>query len=297
MSHATPSPAPRRTVGVVGAGTMGVGVAHRLAAAGHDVTVVDPVPEALATAVDRLRAGLRMATLMRRAPADGAARTAERVRFRADLAQLRGASFVVECARESIPVKQEVFRSLNTLLTPATTLATCTSAIPVGLLAEQVDDPGRVLGMHFMNPAYAKDTIEMIRGEHTGEQTLDDAHALLASMGMQGIVVNDAPGFVSNRLSHATFNDAAAVVQAGTADAATVDRLFQECFGHAMGPLRTADLIGLDTVVDTLHVLHELTDDARFTPCTLLTDLVAAGRLGRKSGQGFHRYTPAAMRS
>lgn len=293
MSHATPPPIPSRTVGVVGAGTMGVGVAHCLAAAGHEVTVVDPVPEALASAPERLRAGLRMATLLRRAPADGAGATMARVRFGSDLTELRTASFVVECARESIPVKQEVFRSLNAVLPATTVIATCTSAIPVGLLAEYIDAPNRVLGLHFMNPAYAKDSLEMIRGDHTSEQTLDDAHDLLRSMNKEGIVVGDAPGFVSNRLSHSTYNDAAGVVQAGTADAATVDRLFQECFGHTMGPLRTADLIGLDTVVDTLHVLHELTRDARFIPCTLLTDLVAAGRLGRKSGQGFHTYATA----
>ncbi|GGV25340.1 3-hydroxybutyryl-CoA dehydrogenase [Streptomyces longisporoflavus] len=293
MSHATPPPTPSRTVGVVGAGTMGVGVAHCLAAAGHEVIVVDPVPEALDSAPARLNAGLRMAALLRRGPADGAERTVARVRFGSDLTELRTASFVIECARESIPVKQEVFRSLNAVLPPATVIATCTSAIPVGLLAEHVDEPGRVLGMHFMNPAYAKDSVEMIRGEQTDEQTLADAHDLLGSMGKQGIVVGDAPGFVSNRLSHGTYNDAAGVVQAGTADAATVDRLFQECFGHAMGPLRTADLIGLDTVVDTLHVLHDLTGEARFAPCALLTDLVAAGRLGRKSGQGFHAYASA----
>ncbi|MFI6688485.1 3-hydroxyacyl-CoA dehydrogenase family protein [Streptomyces sp. NPDC050485] len=290
MTHSITHPAPRRTVGVVGAGTMGVGVAHCLAAAGHDVTVVDPLPRSLATAPDRLRAGLRMAALLRRAPADGVEPTVRRVRFGADVEELRTASFVVECARESIPVKREVFRSLDAVLSPTAVIATCTSAIPVGLLAEHVEAPERVLGMHFMNPAYAKDSVEVVRGEHTSEQTLDHAHDLLKTMGKQGIVVGDAPGFVSNRLSHATYNDAAAVVQAGTADAATVDRLFQECFGHTMGPLRTADLIGLDTVVDTLHVLHELTSDSRFTPCTLLTDLVAAGRLGRKSGQGFHTY-------
>ncbi|MEU5980233.1 3-hydroxyacyl-CoA dehydrogenase family protein [Streptomyces sp. NPDC047315] len=276
--------------GVVGAGTMGVGVAHCLAAAGYRVTVVDPVAHALTTAPDRLRTGIRMASLLGRPPADGAEGVVARVRFRADLEDLGTAPFVIECAREDIPLKREVFRSLDAVLDATAVVATCTSAIPVGLLAEHISEPGRVLGMHFMNPPYAKDFVEVVRGRHTTGETLSRAEHLLEGMGKQGIVVGDVPGFVSNRLSHATYNDAAGVVAAGTADAATVDRLFQECFGHAMGPLRTADLIGLDTVVDTLHVLRELTGDDRFTPCPLLTDLVADGRLGRKSGRGFHTY-------
>lgn len=291
------SPSSDRTVGVVGAGTMGVGIAQCLAAAGHDVIVTDPSADALASGPDRLRAGLRMAVLLRKAQAGAAAqapeRLLERIRWTSEPAELAPATFVVECARENIALKEEVFRTLGAVCDPATVLATCTSAIPVGRVAAQVEEPGRVLGMHFMNPAYAKDFVEVIRGDATTDATLQRAEALLASMGKKGIVVRDAPGFVSNRVLMATVNDAATVVQEGTADAADVDRIFQDCFGHAMGPLRTADLIGLDTIVDSLDVLLTLTGDAHFTACALLRELVTEGRLGRKSGRGFHTYTAA----
>ncbi|GGX25570.1 3-hydroxyacyl-CoA dehydrogenase family protein [Streptomyces noursei] len=139
-----------------------------------------------------------------------------------------------------------------------------------------------------MNPAHLKDTVEVIRGAGTGEDTLRRTLDLLTALGKKAIVVRDAPGFVSNRVLMATINDAATVLEEGTADAETVDRVFQECFGHARGPLRTADLIGLDTVLDSLHVLLACTADRRYTPCALLTDLVQQGHVGRKGGRGFH---------
>ncbi|ANZ20519.1 3-hydroxyacyl-CoA dehydrogenase [Streptomyces noursei ATCC 11455] len=141
-----------------------------------------------------------------------------------------------------------------------------------------------------MNPAHLKDTVEVIRGAGTGEDTLRRTLDLLTALGKKAIVVRDAPGFVSHRVLMATINDAATVLEEGTADAETVDRVFQECFGHAMGPLRTADLIGLDTVPDSLHVLLECPADRRYTPRALLTDLVQQGHVGRKGGRGFHSY-------
>ncbi|NGO45858.1 3-hydroxyacyl-CoA dehydrogenase family protein [Streptomyces ureilyticus] len=295
MQPETAPPPPPLTVGVVGAGTMGVGVAQCLAAAGHDVIVVDPDPGALADGPARLREGARAAVLLRKAPRDAPDLLPARVRWTDELRQLGDVSFVVECAPERIPLKEELFRDLAAVCPPGAVLASCTSAIPVDRLAAHTGRPEQVLGMHVMNPAWAKDAVEVVRGPRTGAHTLDRALGLLAGMGKHGIVVSDGPGFVSNRVLMATVNDAAAVVQAGTADAATVDRVFQECFGHAMGPLGTADLIGLDTVVDTLDVLRTLTADARFTPCALLAGLVAEGRLGRKTGQGFHTY-PGARR-
>ncbi|RNG18257.1 3-hydroxyacyl-CoA dehydrogenase family protein [Streptomyces botrytidirepellens] len=277
-------------IGVIGAGTMGLGVAQALAAAGHQVTAVDPVPAALNSAPDRLRAGLRAAVLLGRQEAATTGSTAERIRFTAELKDLHNASFLIECAPERISLKQDLYSALDTLCSRDTVIATCTSAIPVELLSIRVQAPERILGMHFMNPAYAKDAVEVIRGKDTGDATLARAHHLLHTMGKKGIVVHDAPGFVSNRVLMATVNDAATVVQEGTADATAVDAIFQDCFGHAMGPLRTADLIGLDIIVDTLHVLRELTDSPQFTPCALLARLVAQGKLGRKTGEGFHRY-------
>ncbi|MFF6813123.1 3-hydroxyacyl-CoA dehydrogenase family protein [Streptomyces sp. NPDC012403] len=290
MHTTSPPAAVPGDIGVIGAGTMGLGVAQALAAAGHRVTVVDPVPAALESAPGRLRTGLRAAVLMGRQDAASTGPTAVRVRFSRTLRDVREAPFVIECAPERIPLKEGLYSELGALCPRDTVIATCTSAIPVGLLGVRVQAPERVLGMHFMNPAYATDSVEVVRGEHTSDATLARARHLLHTMGKKGIVVHDSPGFVSNRVLMATVNDAAGVVQAGTADAKAVDAIFQDCFGHPMGPLRTADLIGLDVIVDTLHVLRELTGGAHFTPCTLLADLVAQGKLGRKTGEGFHRY-------
>ncbi|MFE7130084.1 3-hydroxyacyl-CoA dehydrogenase family protein [Streptomyces sp. NPDC057638] len=279
-------------IGVVGAGTMGVGVAQCAAEAGHRVVVVDSSAAALDSAPDRLRAGIRLRRLMAGAAPPREADAPARVRWTDRLAELADARFVIECARERIVVKEEVFRGLDGVCGPDTILASCTSAIPVARLAAVTDRADRVIGTHFMNPAPLKAAVEVIRGPLTSERTVRSTEHLLASLGKRGIVVNDGPGFVSNRVLMATVNDAAAVVQAGTADARSVDEIFQECFGHSMGPLRTADLIGLDTVVDSLHVLRECTGDPRFVPCALLVSLTAAGHVGRKSGRGFHVYAP-----
>ncbi|MGA4837701.1 3-hydroxyacyl-CoA dehydrogenase family protein [Streptomyces sp. G45] len=282
-------------IGVVGAGTMGVGIAQCLAEAGHRVVAVDPEQAALASAPARLRDGIRLATMFRKAPAAVPLRQAlEAVTWTTSLADLASARFVLDCAPERIPLKERLFRELDEICPPPAVFATVTSAIPVDRLAAHTGRAGQVIGTHFMNPAPLKDTVEVIRGPRTSDATLDTTLALLADLGKKGIVVNDAPGFVSNRVLMLTVNEAATVVQQGTADPAAVDRIFQDCFGHTMGPLATGDLIGLDTIVDTLDVLLECTGDPRFQPCEKLRQLVADGHLGRKSGQGFHRYPAPA---
>lgn len=275
-----------RPVGVVGGGTMGLGVAQSLATAGHQVVVLEPVDPVRAAGVDRLRDGLRLAKLLKQFTGDLAA-VLSSVRWTAEEKDLAEVHFVVECGPERIPLKQDLFRMLDAVCPPDAVFASCTSAIPVALLAACTTRPELVLGMHFMNPAPLKPVVEVARTEQTAAETLRRADELLAGMGKRAIVVRDAPGFVSNRVLMSTINDAATVVQEGTADAATVDKVFEDCFGHRMGPLRTADLIGLDTIVDTLDVLRETTGDDRFTPCDLLARMVRAGRLGKKSGGGF----------
>ncbi|MFP8884610.1 3-hydroxyacyl-CoA dehydrogenase family protein [Streptomyces mangrovi] len=274
-------------IGVVGAGTMGIGVAQCFAAAGHPVVVVDPDAAARASGPERLRSGVRAARLLRGRNAGPAG---ERVAWAAEPSALSGARFVVECAPERVPLKKAVLEELDRLCPPETVFASCTSAVPIGRLGSFTGRPDRVIGTHFMNPAPLKDTVEVVRSPHTGTHTVELTVDLLAGLGKKAIVVGDGPGFVSNRVLMLTVNEAAAVVEAGTADADTVDRVFQDCFGHATGPLRTADLIGLDTVLDTLDVLREHTGDERFRPTPLLARLVAEGSLGRKTGRGFHPY-------
>ncbi|SCE55409.1 3-hydroxyacyl-CoA dehydrogenase family protein [Streptomyces sp. OspMP-M43] len=274
-------------VGIVGAGTMGVGVAQCFAAAGHPVVVVDPDPAARASGPDRVRSWTRAVQLLRgqdKGPVE------QRVVWAADLAALTGVRLVVDCAPERVPVKEEIFRTLDQICPADAVFASCTSAIPIGHLGSVTGRPERVIGTHFMNPAPLKDTVEVATNPATADQTVQLVLDVLAGLGKKAVVVGDGPGFVSNRVLMLTVNEAAAVVEAGTADAATVDRVFQDCFGHATGPLRTADLIGLDTVVDTLAVLGRFTGDARFRPTPLLARLVAEGNVGRKAGRGFHPY-------
>ncbi|MFE9885089.1 3-hydroxyacyl-CoA dehydrogenase family protein [Streptomyces scopuliridis] len=300
-------------VGVVGAGTMGVGVAQCFAEAGYPVVVVDPDPEALSSGPARLRAGVRMARLLRRrsspspgagagaaagagagagagAPAPSSPFPEARVVWSEKLSDLAPALFVVECAREQVPIKEEILRRLDQVCGPDTVFASCTSCIPITRLGSFTGRPDRVIGTHFMNPAPLKDSVEVIRAPLTSEQTVRRTVDLLAELGKQALVVRDAPGFVTNRVLMLTLNEAATVLGEGTADAETVDRIFQDCFGHPMGPLRTADLIGLDTVLDSLDVLREFTGDERFRPCALLARHVAEGSVGRKSGRGFYQY-------
>ncbi|ROP42388.1 3-hydroxyacyl-CoA dehydrogenase family protein [Saccharothrix texasensis] len=274
-------------VGVVGAGVMGTGVAQCFAAAGHEVVVVDPDPAALAGGPDRVRRGLRLQALLGSAPADPDL-VPDRLSWTADLGDVAGCGFVVECGPERIPVKEGLFAALDDLCAPDTVLASCTSAIPVGVLAAATTRPDRVLATHFMNPAPLKDTVEVVRGPGTSDATMARTADVLSSLGKKAIVVSDAPGFVTNRVLMLAINEAVKVVAEGTAPAAAVDQVFESCFGHPMGPLRTADLIGLDTIRDTLLVLRDLLADPAYTPSPLLVELVAAGRLGKKSGRGFH---------
>lgn len=303
IDPAAPRSPAEGAVGVVGAGTMGAGVAQCFAQAGYRVVVADPDPEARRGGAERLRAGLRLKSLLRgrggpdakrQQGAPGAlpehADPASLVEFTSGLDGLAQATFVVECAREREPLKEEILRTLDGLCPPETVFASCTSAIPIARLASFTGRPGMVVGTHFMNPAPLKDAVEVARSPHTGEDALARTLRLLESIGKKPLVVGDGPGFVTNRVLMLTVNEAAYVLHEGTADAETVDRVFQECFGHPMGPLRTGDLIGLDTIVDTLDVLREHTGDERFQPCPLLAKLVADGSVGRKAGRGFHHY-------
>lgn len=288
MTETTGSKPP---VGVVGAGQMGVGVALCFARAGHPVTVADPSPQARATAPGRLRRDLRLAALTGGGRPD-VAQIGARVGWTGDLAELCDAAFVVECAVERQPVKEDLFRRLDAICPPHAILASCTSAIPIAALAAATSRPDRVLGTHFMNPAAVKPAVEVVRASATSEETLRRTLDLLTAIGKSPIVVCDAPGFVTNRVLMLTINEAAAVVHEGTATPAVVDQVFRECFGHPTGPLATADLIGLDTVLDTLHVLYAHTSDPRFLPSPLLVKLVEEGRTGRKRSAGFHTYPP-----
>ncbi|MBF6132117.1 3-hydroxyacyl-CoA dehydrogenase family protein [Nocardia otitidiscaviarum] len=276
-------------VGVLGAGTMGAGIAQCLAQAGREVIVVEPDP----TAVERARRGLdeavRLALLLGRGDRRTALDTARRVRWSDTIDEFDAVDFVIECAVERIELKEKLFADLDRVCPADTVLASITSAIPIARLAAATARPGRVLGLHFMNPAPLTDAVEVVRGAATSPDTMARATDLLTALGKRPIVVGDRPGFVLNRLLMLSIAEAAALLDAGES-AATVDDLFEQCLGHRMGPLRTADLIGLDNVADTIEVLRRETGEQHYRVPPALAALVTAGHFGRKTGQGFHDY-------
>ncbi|HWK88482.1 MAG TPA: 3-hydroxyacyl-CoA dehydrogenase family protein [Longimicrobium sp.] len=281
-------------VGVVGAGVMGVGVAQNLAQTGHRVVLLDLSREVL----DRARAGIEKGvrfhgffTKTKGGPTP--AEVLSRITFTTEYAPFAEADFVVENATEKVPVKEGIYPVLDQVCPPHAVFAADTSCISITRIGGWTGRPDRVLGMHFMNPVPLKPVVETIRGLHTSQQTVDTALQLLKQMGKEGIVVNDLPGFVSNRVLMLTINEAAWLVQDGVAAAEDVDRIFVTCFGHKMGPLATGDLIGLDTILYSLEVLYESYQDPKFRACPLLRKMVDGGLHGRKSGRGFFDYAAA----
>ncbi len=281
----------KQTVGVVGAGVMGIGVSQSLAQAGHRVLLLDLEHRILQHAKDEITNNLRLARMLNRAAGqESIGDITERITFTTDYEPFADADFVIENVIENWEAKKGVHTRLDSVCPPRAVFAANTSAISITRIGSATGRADRVLGMHFMNPVPMKPTVEVIRGYHTSEETLATARNLLASMGKKGIVVNDMPGFVSNRVLMLTVNEAVYLVQDQVAAAADVDEIFRSCFGHKMGPLETADLIGLDTILYSIEVLYESFNDSKYRPCPLLKKMVDAGLHGRKNGKGFYTY-------
>jgi methoxymalonate biosynthesis protein len=270
-----------------GAGTMGVNIATLVAGYGLPVTVVDVDAAILRRATAEIATALRHGSLLGAFPEHTIAYP---VRTSTDITSARDASVVIEAITEDAETKAKLLAGVAALVTPGTPLVSNTSGIPIDELAGAVPRPADVIGTHFMNPSYLIGTTEVIRGPRTGEATLRAVLAVLGRVGRRAVVVNDSPGFVTSRLLHPMINDAARLVQAGTAGVEQVDELMRGCLGHPTGPLRTADLIGIDNLADALRVLADRTGEARHAPCELLLAKVADGHLGRKSGRGFYDY-------
>ena len=278
-------------VGVVGAGIMGRGVALNLAQTGHHVVLVDVAATILEEARRKIHNDLRLQRLFNKNDdLRSADEVLQRLEFAAGHEALHRVDFVIENVTERWPVKERLYPQLDAVCPPACILAANTSTMPITRLAGLTGRARQVIGMHFMNPVSMIATVEVIRGYHTSDDTVEKAEQLLARMGKKAIVVKDAPGFVTNRVLMVTINEAIYLLHEQIASAADVDQLFKSCFGHKMGPLETADLIGLDTILYSIESLHENFNDSKYRPCPLLKTMVAAGLLGRKSGQGFYRY-------
>ena len=280
-----------RTIGVIGAGSIGTGLCVDLVLHGMRVVLVDVSTEQLDRARDSIVQTVRFAPMLRKdLPSMTKEQVLDALETSTEIASLADCEFVVENVVEDWEVKREVYRALDPVAAPAARFGVNTSSIPIGRVAAETSRPDRVVGIHFMNPPYLKEAVEVVRGAETSEDTLAYVSDFLGALGKEGIVVGDYPGFVSNRISHLFMNEAARVVEDQGVAPATVDRLFKKCFGHAMGPLETADLIGLDTVALTLDSLYESYGDDRFACAGLLRDLVRDGKLGKKSGEGFYEY-------
>jgi 3-hydroxybutyryl-CoA dehydrogenase len=276
-------------VGVVGAGVIGSGVAQLFAQSGHEVVLVDSSESQLETARRNIKKNVRLYGFLDKTPLD-AAEVVGRIRPARELDALADADFVIENITEDWELKRGVHERLHALLREDVPIAANTSAIPITRIAGAGSHPERVVGMHFMNPVPLMPMVEIIRGARTSDATLDGARALVAEAGRDSIVVNDSPGFVTNRVMMLMVNEAMFLVHEGVASAEDVDRLFKTCFGHKMGPLETADLIGLDTVLRSLEVIQDELSDSKYRPCPLLKRMVYAGTNGRKSGRGFYDY-------
>ncbi|AKT41169.1 3-hydroxybutyryl-CoA dehydrogenase [Chondromyces crocatus] len=270
---------------------MGAGVAQNLAQTGHQVILVDIDEGQLGRARDTIHQGVRMQLLFKKAPSnEGPEQVLSRVETTTDLERLTAASFVIENVTEKWEIKRPLYGDLDRICAPSCVIAANTSAIPITRIGAATKRPAQIVGIHFMNPVPMKRVVEVIRGYHTSEETLETTRALLTRMGKEQVLVNDAPGFVSNRVLMLTINEAIYLLHEQVASAEDVDRVFKGCFGHPMGPLETADLIGLDTILLSLEVLHDSFSDSKYRPCPLLRKLVDAGLHGRKTGRGFYPY-------
>jgi 3-hydroxybutyryl-CoA dehydrogenase len=278
-------------VGVIGLGNIGVTVVADLLLRGLQVVGVDSHPERLEAVRAEVLPALRYGPALKKTlPRVDAQQALERLHLTGDLSRIAGCEVVIENIPERWEAKEALYRQMGPVLSRTALVAANTSCISITRLAALLPEPQRVLGMHFMNPAWMTEGVEVIAGFHTSEPALQRARELVRRLGKEPIVVQDLPGFASNRVSHLFMNEAAWVVHDGVADAASVDALFRKGFGHKMGPLETADLIGLDTVVNTLDLLLEAHGDPKYRCCPLLRKMVHAGLLGRKSGRGFHSY-------
>lgn len=278
-------------VGVVGAGVMGRGVAQAAAQKGMCVVLLDVSDEILAAADNEIRQAIRFAAMLdKKSAVDSPDEVCQRIEFTTDLARLAQVDFLVENVSEKVAIKQELYPQLDGVCKSDCVFAVNTSAIAITRVASWTQRAEKVVGMHFMNPVPMKPLVEVIRAHHTSDATIGTAKQFLTQLGKEAVVVNDMPGFVSNRILMLTVNEAVFVVQDQVSTARDVDRIFKGCFGHKMGPLETADLIGLDTILFSLDVLYESYNDPKFRPAPLLRKMVDAGLHGRKSGEGFFKY-------
>jgi 3-hydroxybutyryl-CoA dehydrogenase len=279
-----------KRVGVVGAGTMGNGIAHVFARSGYAVTLYDVEQRFLDRALDVIAKNLARETAKAKITAEQEAAALERIMPVLDRSRLGECDFIVEAATEKFEIKAEIFRDLDRIARPDIVLASNTSSISITKLGALTHRPAQVIGMHFFNPVPVMKLVEVIRGLATSQSTYNMVRDLAIALDKTPVEVNDAPGFVSNRVLMPLLNEAMYAVMEGVAAAPAVDEVFKLGMAHPMGPLTLADFIGLDVCLDIMRVLHAGLGDPKYRPCPLLIKMVDAGWLGKKSGRGFYQY-------
>jgi 3-hydroxybutyryl-CoA dehydrogenase len=279
-----------KTVAVLGAGTMGNGIAHAFARSGYRVLLRDVEKKFLDRAIDTISKNLDREVAKNKITADDKAAALARIQPVTDSAALAAADFVVEAVPEQLDLKVRLLREVDAVVGPSAILASNTSSISITQLAAATSRPERFIGMHFMNPVPMMVLVEVIRGLATSDETFAATTALCERLGKTAVAVNDSPGFVSNRVLLPMINEAAFAVMEGVATPEAVDAVMKLGMNHPMGPLQLADFIGLDVCVEILDVLVRGLGDPKYRACPLLRKYVAAGWLGRKSGRGFYTY-------
>jgi 3-hydroxybutyryl-CoA dehydrogenase len=281
-----------KTIAVVGAGVMGSGLALDLACHCYRVILKDLTADRLKRAERAIRSSYQLVKLKR---GESLSVTLDeilgRVKFATDYSEFRDAEIVIENITENFEVKRQVYEDLNRICRENVLFGVNTSCISITRIASLMSSPDNVIGMHFLNPVPLKALVEVIRGRQTSDMTLERTREFLLGLGKTIVVVNDFPGFVTNRVLMLTINESIWLVQDRVAEPKDIDKIFKLGFEHKMGPLATADLIGLDTILNSLLVLHDSYKDPKFRPCPLLQVMVDAGLLGQKSGKGFFEYS------
>lgn len=285
-------------IGIIGSGVMGTDVAQAFAQNHFQVVVVDKNPEQLKKSKEKIKTNLRFQKIFLNSHPHfkidkllSYEQLIENIHFTSDINHLKEMSYIIENVTEDWETKKIVHTQLEEVIPIETIVAVNTSAISITRIGSLKKCPQNVVGVHFMNPAHIMPTVEVIKGYHTSDDTLQKTQELLLSIGKKSLVVKDSPGFITNRAMMIFVNEAIYCLSEGIASAEDIDILFKECFGHKMGPLQTADLIGLDTILRSLEVLYQSFNDDKYRPCIRLKQMVDAGLLGMKSGQGFYIYS------